>query len=148
MIRSAKRTFDFLLHTPLLPPAPQPQAIELATIASAPRLRTRTISSVSIRRFGPIAGEKRGYATGNHREELYGDEAGDTAASTDDISHTDAAFNKDPNPQTSAEKIEKETGEDFTEQSPTNPAESYPPGKQGEKGTETPLKTSKHQPGR
>ncbi|WVR05617.1 hypothetical protein IAU60_002639 [Kwoniella sp. DSM 27419] len=157
MFPSAKRTFAFLLRTPLVPPPQGPAAVELATFtpsatsASGPsRLRTRTISSRSIR---PVLAQgqgrmgsyemRRGYASDRGKQELYSDEAGSTGAGTDDVAHTDAAFNKDPNPSSSAKQVEQESGKDFTNRSPASEAYSQAPGKQGEKGQEKSLNTSK-----
>ncbi|WVQ85513.1 hypothetical protein IAT38_007678 [Cryptococcus sp. DSM 104549] len=142
MFHSAKRTFNFLLHTPLLPPVTPPAAIELTTISAGPS-RARALTGSNMRSLGGYT-QTRGYASDKGKQELYGDEEGSTTgAGTDDVAHTDAAFNKDPNPQTSAKGVENESGKDYTTRSPANPAESQPPGKQGEKGSETPLATSK-----
>lgn len=91
MFLSAKRTFNLLLHTPIIPPAPGPQAIELATIPATsakfstvapPRLRTRTISNLSVRGYDPSSSycrsvgiQKRGYAEKKGDEEAYPEEA-------------------------------------------------------------------------
>lgn len=85
------------------------------------------------------------------------------------MSHSNAAFNKDANPETAAKGVEQEvrfilllkyyvvksdmismsqTGKDYTRKSPANPDESRPSGKQGEKGSESPLNTSSHPAGR
>jgi hypothetical protein len=37
-----------------------------------------------------------------------------TDVKTDDIAHTDAAFNSDPNPQTAAKGIEKEVSDSIS----------------------------------
>ncbi|WVF70676.1 hypothetical protein IAT40_005469 [Kwoniella sp. CBS 6097] len=145
MFHSAKRTFAFLLRTPVVPPptasSSAPAAVELSTFTSSSagpsRLRagSRTLSSMSI----------RGYASDKGKKELYSDEAGSTGAGTDDVAHTDAAFNKDPNPSSSAKQVENETGKDFTNRSPAQAGYSHSPGKQGEKGSEAPLNTSKEE---
>lgn len=96
MFLSAKRTFKLLLHTPIIPPTPGPQAIELATIpstsakfstAAPPRLRTRTISNLSVRGYDPSSSyyrsvgiQKRGYAENKREEEAYPEEAEGTEA--------------------------------------------------------------------
>ncbi|WVQ71301.1 hypothetical protein IAR50_000828 [Cryptococcus sp. DSM 104548] len=156
MFLSAKRTFNLLLHTPLVPPPTSTaQSIELATVSSGPaRLRTRTLSSLSVRGYDPVTGtmglsrmggQRRGVSTEKgDREELYADEAGKSSASTDEISHSDAAFNTDPNPETAAKGVEQETGKDFTKESPANADESLPNGKKGEKDGENSMGTSRH----
>lgn len=96
MFLSAKRTFNLLLHTPIVPPTPGPQAIELATIpstsaafstAAPPRLRARTISNLSVRGYDPsspyyrsVGVQKRGYAERKTDEEAYPEEAEGTEA--------------------------------------------------------------------
>ncbi|ODN84027.1 hypothetical protein L202_00058 [Cryptococcus amylolentus CBS 6039] len=158
MFLTAKRTFNLLLHTPLVPPpTTATQPIELATISSASspaRLRTRTLSSLSVRGYDPatgtmglsrMGGQRRGVSTEKgSREELYADEAGKSSASTDEVSHSDAAFNKDANPETAAKGVEQETGKDFTKESPANADESLPLGKKGEKDGEHSMGTSRH----
>ncbi|WVO19628.1 uncharacterized protein IAS62_000917 [Cryptococcus decagattii] len=164
MFLSAKRTFNLLLHTPIVPPTPGPQAIELATIpsnsaafstAAPPRLRARTISNLSVRGYDPsspyyrsVGVQKRGYAERKMDEEAYPEEAEGTEAGSSDVAHSNAAFNKDPNPETAAKGVEQEIGKDYTRKSPANPNESTPSGKQGEKGSESPLNTSSHPAGR
>ncbi|WVW80387.1 hypothetical protein I302_102368 [Kwoniella bestiolae CBS 10118] len=139
MFTSTKRTLSLLLRTPLIPPPQGPAAVELSTFTPTPGpSRTnnrRTISNMSI----------RGYASDRGKQELYSDEGGSTGAGTDDVAHTDAAFNKDPNPASSAKQVENESGKDFTKNSSANPSYSYSPGKQGEKGSEAPLNTSKEE---
>ncbi|KAL0252908.1 hypothetical protein I308_102301 [Cryptococcus tetragattii IND107] len=164
MFLSAKRTFNLLLHTPIIPPTPGPQAIELATIpstsaafptAAPPRLRARTISNLSVRGYDPsspyyrsVGIQKRGYAERKTDEEAYPEEAEGTEAGSSDVSHSNAAFNKDANPETAAKGVEQEIGKDYTRKSPANPNESRPSAKQGEKGSESPLNTSSHPAGR
>ncbi|WVQ97045.1 hypothetical protein IAU59_004155 [Kwoniella sp. CBS 9459] len=172
MFHSAKRTFSLLLRTPVVPPmASGPAAVELSTFTSTAgpsRLRagSRTFSSMSIGGGGggavrsgaapAMAGPaslqrgtsyemRRGYASDKGKKELYSDEAGSTGAGTDDVAHTDAAFNKDPNPSSSAKQVENETGKDFTNRSPAQAGYSHSPGEQGEKGSEAPLNTSKEE---
>ncbi|WWC60552.1 uncharacterized protein I303_103126 [Kwoniella dejecticola CBS 10117] len=157
MFHSTKRTLSILFRTPLIPPPQGPAAVELSTFtpstAGPSRLgmRSRTISNLSIRsgRSGfesaPGIGGTRGYASDKGQKELYSDEAGSTGAGTDDVAHTDAAFNKDPNPASAAQQVENESGKDFTNRSSANPEYSHSPGKQGEKGSETPLNTSKEE---
>ncbi|OCF32913.1 hypothetical protein I317_00759 [Kwoniella heveanensis CBS 569] len=167
MFHSAKRTFAFLLRTPVVPPtasASAPAAVELSTFAPSAsaagamagpsRLRagSRTLSSMSIRPIAPGSLQRgtsyemrRGYASDKGKKELYSDEAGSTGAGTDDVAHTDAAFNKNPDPSSSAKQVENETGKDFTNRSPAQAGYSHSPGKQGEKGSETPLNTSKEE---
>ncbi|WWC96719.1 hypothetical protein V866_003591 [Kwoniella sp. B9012] len=139
MFPSTRRTISILFRTPLIPPPQAPPAVELSTFTSSAgpsRMNyRRTISNMSI----------RGYASDRGKQELYSDEGGSTGAGTDDVAHTDAAFNKDPNPSSSAKQVENESGKDFTKRSSANPDYSYSPGKQGEKGSETPLNTSKEE---
>ncbi|KAK8865651.1 hypothetical protein IAR55_000796 [Kwoniella newhampshirensis] len=158
MFLSVKRTFLHLARTPLIPPPAGPAAVELSTFAfttsaGPSRLRSRTISSRSVRSTtlngcpAPFA-VGRGYASDHGKKELYSDEAGSTGAGTDDVAHTDAAFNQDANPQTSAKQVESESGKNFTKRSPANADQSHPPGKQGEKGSEIPLNTSQSESGK
>ncbi|WWC88134.1 uncharacterized protein L201_003038 [Kwoniella dendrophila CBS 6074] len=149
MFHSTKRTLSILFRTPLIPPTTGPVPVELSTftasVAGPSRIRqTRTISNLSIRSASAYNGQQiRGYASDKGQKELYSDEAGSTGAGTDDVAHTDAAFNKDANPETAAKQVENESGKDFTNRSSANPEYSHSPGKQGEKGSETPLNTSK-----
>ncbi|WRT65935.1 uncharacterized protein IL334_002886 [Kwoniella shivajii] len=148
MFHSTKRTLSILFRTPLIPPPSAPAAVELSTFTSPgpSRLRTRTISSLSIRSTTTTSNYllgRRGYASDKGQKELYSDEAGSTGAGTDDVAHTDAAFNKDPNPDSSAKSIENESGKDFTNRSPAKGDYSHSPGKQGDKDSEVPLNTSK-----
>ncbi|KAL7423707.1 hypothetical protein Q5752_001289 [Cryptotrichosporon argae] len=155
----AKRTLLFLLRTPLVPPASGPAAIELAALPSAraastlaagpsrPRAQSRTLSALSVKSMGYEMDGRR-YASGKGREELYSDEAGATGAGTDDVAHSDAAFDKNPNPKSSAQGVEQETGKDFTTRSPASDGYSNPPGKQGEAGDEAPLNTGRRDAGK
>jgi hypothetical protein len=96
MLSSARRTFLFLLHTPLLPPPPQPAAYELATISSyagpsCPRAATRSFSGLSTHSVHApalysnsddvaVPGDRRGMASDHGKKELYSDEGGSTGA--------------------------------------------------------------------
>ncbi|ORY24695.1 hypothetical protein BCR39DRAFT_546280 [Naematelia encephala] len=152
MFPSAKRTFQFLLRTPLIPPPPGPATFELRPLStltssgpSRPRAASRSLSTLSVKSgYGTASGYTgvRGYASDHGQKELYSDEAGSTGAGTDDVAHTDAAFNKDSNPESAAKGVEKESGKDFTERSPANSKQSHPVGKQGEKDAEPDLGTS------
>ncbi|WWD18166.1 hypothetical protein CI109_102615 [Kwoniella shandongensis] len=148
MFPSAKRNFLLLLRTPLVPPtSTAPAAVELSTFSTSTagpsRLRARTISSRSILQMS-----KRGYASDFGKKELYSDEAGSTGAGTDDVAHTDAAFNQDPNPESAAQQVQEESGKKFGKRSPAYADQSHPPGKQGEKGSEIPLNTSQSESGK
>ncbi|WWC68400.1 uncharacterized protein I206_102326 [Kwoniella pini CBS 10737] len=149
MFHSTRRTISILFRSPLIPPPQAPAAVELSTFNSSLNagpsklsMRSRTISNLSIR---STLGQKRNYASDKGQKELYSDEAGSTGAGTDDVAHTDAAFNKDPNPDSASKQVEKESGKDFTNRSSSNADYSHSPGKQGEKGSETPLNTSKEE---
>lgn len=51
----------------------------------------------------------RGYASKTEKQELYSDEGGSTGAGTDDVAHTDAAFDgSKTNPKEAAQGIENE----------------------------------------
>ncbi|RXK42610.1 hypothetical protein M231_00164 [Tremella mesenterica] len=134
-----------LARTPLIPPPAGPATFELAPMAGPSRpmaTRTRTVSSLSLGGRG-----RRGYASDKGQKELYSDELGSTGAGTDDVAHSDAAYDKDANPQRSAQKVEKETGKDFTQRSPANPASSQPH-QQGNKQSDAPFGTSNKPQGR
>lgn len=90
MLPSAKRTFLFLLRTPLVPPPPPTPAFELTTFSNSPRptagpsrpcAASRAISSLSTGHgAGYGNGRVRGYASDHGKKELYSDEAGSTGA--------------------------------------------------------------------
>ncbi|CAD6574027.1 MAG: hypothetical protein TREMPRED_000993 [Tremellales sp. Tagirdzhanova-0007] len=161
MFPTAKRTFLFLLRTPLIPPPPPPPTYELITLShssagpSRPRAASRAFSSLPVYSHGYVYGNEngvtdqvRGYASDTGKKELYSDEAGSSGAGTDDVAHTKAAFDSNPDPSSASKDVEKETGKDFTNRSPANPGQSQPPGVQGEKGTDAPLRTSRKEAGR
>ena len=88
----------------------------------------------------------RGYASKPGQQELYSDEAGGVGAGTDDVAHTDAAFNKDTNPKSAAKGIEKESGKDFTRNSPASHDRTHTNDEAGE--TNKPLNTSRKEAGK
>ncbi|RSH92718.1 hypothetical protein EHS25_008164 [Saitozyma podzolica] len=122
---------------------------------SRPRAASRTISNLSVK-SGYAAGsgssyagagaygmESRRWASDHGKKELYSDEGGSTGAGTDDVAHTDAAFDKNPDPSSSAKKVESESGKDFTRKSPANAPYSHPTNEPGETNGDAPLRTSK-----
>ncbi|KAI9634518.1 uncharacterized protein MKK02DRAFT_38049 [Dioszegia hungarica] len=148
MFGSVSRTLGFLARTPLIQPPSGPAAMELSNMSGPsrrPRAASRTFSNLSVRSgYNAYAMDgRRGYASDKGRQELYSDETGSLGAGIDDVAHTDAAFDKNPDPESSAKKIEKETGKDFTNKSSSNPDYSKTSGKQGETGGENALNTSK-----
>ncbi|KAK1927732.1 hypothetical protein DB88DRAFT_479058 [Papiliotrema laurentii] len=149
MFRNAKRSIAILWRTPLVPPPAGPPALEMTSFAagpSRPRSTSRTFSNMSVKSAFGYSTETPGrrYASDKGKKELYSDESGSTGAGIDDVAHTDAAFNSDPNPSSAAKGVEKETGKDFTKRSPANADVSKPPGKQGEpRANDEPLRTSK-----
>ncbi|KAK4688447.1 hypothetical protein P7C73_g1643, partial [Tremellales sp. Uapishka_1] len=148
------RTLMFLLKTPLVPPPAGPSVVELTTFT-----RPRALSRLCTKGYSGI----RGYASDHGKKELYSDEAGSTGAGTDDVAHTDAAFDgSTASPEKGAQGVEAEvsfecrhdvlewvvdmvgpsqTGKDFTKRSPANASNSLGPGHAGEEGSETPLRT-------
>ncbi|ORX35406.1 hypothetical protein BD324DRAFT_632708 [Kockovaella imperatae] len=166
----------FLQTPLIPPPAPQPtfELSNMSSSTSAgpsrPVQASRTFSSfsaVSLREQGYASqayGQKRGYASDKGKKELYSDEGGAVGAGvsrifvpseypsspmlpqTDDVAHTEAAFDSNADPSQSAKKIQKETGKDYTKHSPAQSDYSQPPGKQGKSGSENPpLNTSNSQ---
>jgi hypothetical protein len=132
MFRNAKRSIAILWRTPLVPPPAGPPALEMTSFAagpSRPRSTSRTFSNMSVKSAFGYSTETPGrrYASDKGKKELYSDESGSTGAGVsghffgqllqgtwlnplqiDDVAHTDAAFNSDPNPSSAAKGVEKE----------------------------------------
>jgi hypothetical protein len=130
MFGSVSRTLMLLARTPLVPAAPSgPAMVELSNMSGPsrrPRAASRTLSCMSVRSgYNAYAMEGRRYASDKGRQELYSDESGSLGAGVglfalsgvgfvqltkqiDDVAHTDAAFDKNADPNSSAKKIEKE----------------------------------------
>ena len=81
MFPTAKRTFLFLLRTPLIPPPPPTPTFELTTLRAPPAGPSRPRATSSFSGY-----QIRGYASESGKKELYSDEAGSTGAGVSDPS--------------------------------------------------------------
>lgn len=126
------RTVGALFRAPLVRTrsASHSQSVEMISFASPsssstaptpslarPRAYSCTASSLNTapprfaRQPSAAALGLRGYASGKGKMELYSDEGGATGAGTDDVAHTDAAFDgSKTGPEDAAKGVEKEVG--------------------------------------